>query len=126
MSKSNKQIIKESITNKNNIKKYDGMIREFRNIKKSFEVKIIEIMENLELDELEIECDEQKKTLCIDRKMKKETLTKKKIITNCLELCNGDDEKTNGIMEFLYDKNAREKIQKTVVKYDFKKNKIDS
>lgn len=107
-----KLIIKKSIHNKNELQKINKHIRNNNTVIKEYEKRVIELMEELDLTNLNVNDSKTGKSFNIklDKKIKKESLSKKKIYENCLIFCKGDEEKTKTIINHLYSTEPREDV----------------
>lgn len=104
-----KKLVKKSTENKSKITALQGVIRKNNLTINALEENVIDLMESLNLNSIQFKDKEtnEMKTLMIDIKTKKETLSKKKIKENCLIYCNGDEERAKELIDYLYDKDAR-------------------
>lgn len=112
-----KTLIKQMIAKKNNIDKIKEGIKDIKNKKSGLESMIIEKMEELNLTV----CKYKDKTtgnfteILLETKLKKKTLKKSDIKNNCIEYCDGDVEKAEELLGYLYDKDARGHKEKTKI-----------
>lgn len=84
-------------------------LRKYNTYLKALEERIIDLMEEINITRVKFKDEETNeiKEIVIDTKIKKETLTRKKIKQNCLSYCNGNSEQTDTLIDYLYDKDAR-------------------
>lgn len=108
--KQGSEIIKTKLKNNNNKLKI-------------MEDRIIELLDELNIPSVKItdKATNVTREFSVNNSTKKKTLTKKRIKENCLLYCNGDQEQSEKIIDFLYDKEARGFKEYEKIVYDIKK-----
>ena len=120
-----KILVKKMIEKKNSIDKIRTSLKDIKNKQTGLESMIIDKLEEMGINSCKYKdkTTGQYKEIILESKLKKKTLKKSDIKNNCIEYCDGDIERAEELMDYLYDKDARGQVEKTKIQMKINKDK---